>query len=134
MKWEDLEKFDSTDMKRHILEQGKALELTMKRSESDAKHAATLLSRCDNLFLIGSGDKYLIPMISQYIWRKYGDIPVQVFDSRDFADHPPSYLDQDSCCVLLSQSGKTRDTMDALKVCMKRKATCIGITNLREGG
>jgi len=132
MNWEELEKFDSTDMKRHILEQGKALKLTAERCWEEADAVARFISKSEKYFLIGAGDKYLIPLVSQHIWKRYGERPLEVYHSRTFADYPPNYLDEHSCCVLLSQSGRTRDTLDAMKVCMERGATCVGITNLKE--
>ena len=132
MKWEDREKFDSTNMKEFILKQGLAVKKTLKKQEQNTDLLAQIFSKVKNIVISGAGDKYLIPLISQYIWYKFGDKPLNVIHSRTLADHTPNFINKDTLCIFLSQSGKTKDTMDALKICMQKKAYCAGITNLRE--
>jgi fructoselysine 6-phosphate deglycase len=131
MKWEDMEEYDSTNMKKHILEQGVAVRRTLSKQSSNSDAVAQSISNSERLILSGAGDKYAIPLIAKYIWRRYGDIPLEVVHSRDLASYPPSSLNSETACILLSQSGRTEDTLEAMRLCMERNAYVVGITNLK---
>ena len=117
-------------MKKFILNQGVAVKKTLKKMNSRSDLLAQKISEAKNIVIAGAGDKYLIPLVSQYIWNNFGNKPISVFHSRVLAEYTPNFIGKDSLCIFLSQSGKTKDTMDAMDVCMNRKAYCAGITNL----
>ena len=121
---------DSTDMRSHIQKQGisavKTLEKNRRQIENFAANA-----EFDRIIINGAGDKYLVGLTASYLWRKFGREPLSVIHSRDLADNPP-YMDEKSLVIFYSQSGKTKDTVDAAKVVVEKKAQSVLITNLRE--
>ncbi|MFX1485659.1 MAG: hypothetical protein ACFFBS_00865, partial [Promethearchaeota archaeon] len=69
MDWDRLEKeYDSLDMKGNILTQGESTIKTLANEIQKVREASEIISKCDRVLLVGAGDKYLIPMISEYLW------------------------------------------------------------------
>jgi len=131
--WDRLEKdFDSTGMKEHIKNQGKSLILTFKNESKKVEKIARIVESCNNFVFSGCGDKYVVSRISEFLWDQISDKPLKVIQSRILADHPPRFLDSDTCVVFLSQSGTTADTVDACKTIMEKGCTVVVITNLKE--
>lgn len=132
MNWDGLEKeYDSLDMKDNILTQGESTIKTLTNEIQNVHGASEIISRCDRVLLVGAGDKYLIPMISEYLWRRFTHKPIRVIHSRILADYGIK-RGKGSCAIFISQSGKTEDTMDALKKVVSEGIETIGITNLKE--
>ncbi len=121
---------DSTNMREQILLQGRSALKTLESSRERVIEVAAP-AEFDRIIINGAGDKYLIGLVAQYLWRKYGREPLQVIHSRDLADNPP-YMDEGTLAIFLSQSGRTKDTVDAARLALKRGAQAIVITNLRE--
>lgn len=133
MNWSSLEKkFDSTDMKKFIIEQAESVRLSVKNNLSNIRKIVKEVRDFDDLIITGAGDKYLIPDISRFLWDEFAEKPCTVVHSRTLADNPPNFLNSKSLVIFLSQSGKTKDTMDALDLAISRKANCIGISNIKD--
>lgn len=128
MDWDELEKLDSTNMKEAILLQGESVKQSIRVSRKTILEVAESV-RFSNVLMTGAGDKYLIPMISEYIWEYFSDIPIKTVHSRTLADNPPRWVGKDTLAILLSQSGTTKDTLDAMELCTSRGSTCVAITN-----
>lgn len=132
MDWNSLEKsLDSTDMKKFILEQGEAIKLSVEKSHEKIKEIVDNISDFQNITIVGAGDKYLIPLMSKFVWEEFADIPCSVTHSKTFVENIPKFINENSLVVFVSQSGRTKDTMEALRLAMKRKAICVGISNMR---
>ena len=130
--WEELEEeLDSTNMKDYIESQGESLKLTLTKEGSSIREAASELEECSRFIVVGAGDKYLIPMITEYMWHYISTKPFKVIHSRVFVRYMPP-LTSDTCVIFLSQSGVTKDTVDALKASLRSEAKLIAITNLKE--
>jgi glucosamine--fructose-6-phosphate aminotransferase (isomerizing) len=57
------------------------------------------------------------------------NIPIIVENSCDFIDRDVYICPRDTC-IFVSQSGETTDTLVALRLARKKRALCIGITNI----
>ncbi len=55
-------------------------------------------------------------------------MPISVELSSAFLDEKIPVF-RDDVCIFVSQSGETRDTLDALSYCKERGALCLGVTN-----
>ncbi len=115
---------DSMKMLEHMKEQGIALKRTLEKYED-----LEVKIEPNRIFVIGAGDKYAVPLIAQYLWRS--NIPLKVMHSRTFLAYPPA-INEKSLVIAISQSGKTWDTVNAVRLAMEKKAYVVGITNLRE--
>ncbi|MBR9690036.1 MAG: SIS domain-containing protein [Candidatus Altiarchaeota archaeon] len=121
---------DTTNMREHILLQGESARKTLEQNKKKVEDFAEL-AEFDRIIINGAGDKYLTGLTASYMWRELGREPLQVIHSRDLADNPP-YMDENTLVMFISQSGKTKDTMDAAHVVSKTGAQPLVITNLRE--
>jgi len=121
---------DSTNMREHILKQGQAAKMSLNHNKKAVEKFASP-AEFDRIIINGAGDKYLIGLTASYLWREFGREPLQVIHSRDLADNPP-YMDENTLVIFLSQSGKTKDTMDAAKLVSSKGCSTALITNLRE--
>lgn len=126
--WSELEALDSTGMKKAILLQGESVKLSIKESHKTILEVAESV-KFKNILMTGAGDKYLIPMISEYLWEYFSDIPIKTMHSRTLADNLPRWVGKNTLVILLSQSGTTKDTLDAMELCLSRGSTCVAITN-----
>jgi len=126
--WGELERIDSTGMKEAILLQGESVKVSIKESHKAILEVAGSV-RFKNVLMTGAGDKYLIPMISEYLWEYFSDIPIKTVHSRTLTDSPPKWIGKNTLAILLSQSGTTKDTLDAMDLCLSRGSTCVAITN-----
>jgi glucosamine--fructose-6-phosphate aminotransferase (isomerizing) len=121
---------DSTGMREHILKQGISARKTLEANKQGVEELAAT-AEFDHIIINGAGDKYLIGLTASYLWRAFGREPLAVLHSRDLADNPP-YMDKDTLVIFLSQSGRTKDTMEAAKVAAKKGVQSLAITNLRD--
>ncbi|MEM1657479.1 MAG: SIS domain-containing protein [Candidatus Jordarchaeales archaeon] len=128
MDWGELEKLDSTGMKEAILLQGESVKQSIKESYKVILEIAGSV-KFKNILMTGAGDKYLIPMISEYLWEHFSEIPIKTLHARTLADNPPKWVGRNTLAILLSQSGTTKDTLDAMELCLSRGSTCVAITN-----
>lgn len=130
--WRRMEKkFDSKMMKSNILTQGNSLELTLRLELDDIRAAAEKVNHCHRFIFSGAGDKYIVPLIGKFLWDHLSKRPLDVYHSRVLADYKFK-LDQDTCVVFLTQSGTTKDTLDACKVAIENGCKIIAITNLHD--
>jgi len=128
----NLARLDSTNMKGNIESQGRAIALTFANEIENLKNVVSKVKRCKNFIFSGCGDKYIVPLIGEYIWRKHVNKQLNVIQSRNMANYPPAMLNKDSCVIFLSQSGTTEDVLEAFKIAKERNAWIVCITNLRE--
>ncbi|MFX1597649.1 MAG: SIS domain-containing protein [Promethearchaeota archaeon] len=132
MNWDRLEKeCDSLNMKGNILTQGESVIKTLKNEINYAFEASELISKCERVLLAGAGDKYLIPMISEYLWQYFTHKPIRVIHSRVLADYGIK-RGKGTCVIFISQSGRTGDTLDAVEKVVPEGIKAIGVTNLKE--
>lgn len=133
MNWKILEeKFDSTKMKNHIETQGLSIELTINKELENIKEVARKVKGYNKFIFSGCGDKYIVSLISEFLWKNVSEKYLDVIQSRILANYPPKWLDKNTCIVFLSQSGTTMDTLEACKTAMRKEANVICITNLKE--
>ena len=128
--WSKLEELDSLNMKQEILNQGKATLFSLQECFYDLPEKP----KFTNLVLTGAGDKYLIALLGKFLWESFSDVPVQAVHSRTLAEHKPKFLNRNSLLIPLSQSGRTRDTLQAIKLAKSRKSKIFGITNNKFSG
>lgn len=133
MNWEELEKkLDSKEMKEHMLLQGVSISKTINKEMEKIMDVANAVRRFKRFVFSGCGDKHVVPLITEFLWRNVSDKPLDVIHSRVLADFPPRYLDESTCVVFISQSGTTKDTVEACKTIIEKGCKFITITNLKE--
>jgi len=116
-------------MRQHILGQGKAMAETLAANRE--KIEAFRFTGFKHLLLSGAGDKFATPLMCLPFYRQFAEVPAEVIHARNLANYPPHYLGPDTLVIFLTQSGKTRDVLDAVEVCIQRNTKLVAITNLK---
>jgi glucosamine--fructose-6-phosphate aminotransferase (isomerizing) len=86
------------------------------------------IRRGRRLLMFACGTSYHSAMATRIVLEELTSIPVQLELASDFQDRAAPIFRDDVCCFI-SQSGETKDTIDALEYCMQKGALCVGFTN-----
>src|SRR3989338_7256905 len=105
-------------MKQEILNQGKATIYSLEKCFYSLPERPYF----NNLIITGAGDKYLIGLSAKFLWDAFSEVPCQVFHSRVFAEQKPRMVSNKTLVIALSQSGTTRDTLEALRFAKSKHA------------
>ncbi len=83
-------------------------------------------------YMVGSGGSYSVQLPLVYIAEKYTKVPVYAFSGWEFLERLPDAVNEEAAVILISQSGKTKEIVEALNWCNEKAATTIGITQNAE--
>ncbi|MBR7092949.1 MAG: glutamine--fructose-6-phosphate transaminase (isomerizing) [Clostridia bacterium] len=87
------------------------------------------LRKLKKLYIVACGSAYHVGMVGKYVIEKMTRIPVEVDLSSEFRYRDP-IVDKDSLVVIISQSGETADTLEALKNAKAKGARILSIVNV----
>jgi glucosamine--fructose-6-phosphate aminotransferase (isomerizing) len=122
-------------MFKEIMEQPEAVERTCAPFIRDGRvcmeevldpDMAGLLNR---IFIVACGSSYHVGMVAKYNIEKLSRIPVDVVLASEFRYCDP-IVTQDSLVVLISQSGETADTLEALREAKRRGGRTLAVVNV----
>jgi len=123
---------DSMNMKEEIENQGLSISLTLDNELDNIKNISRKMKDCNRFVFSGCGDKYIVPLASEYLWNHISEKPLDVIQSWTFRNYPPKFLDDQICVVFVSQSGTTHDTVEACELAIEKKCNVVALTNLQE--
>ena len=86
------------------------------------------IANAKRYYMVGSGGSYSIQLPLVYIAEKHTKVPVYAFSGWEFLERLPKAVDEDAVVILISQSGKTKEIVEALEWCNKKEATTMGLT------
>ena len=86
------------------------------------------LAEARRVYLVGSGGSYSVQHPLRYVAERFTLEQVYNFSGWDFLERRPRGVDGDALVVLISQSGKTREVVEALEWSKERGATTLGLT------
>ena len=123
-------------MIKEIMEQPKALRDTIapriKNGEivlDDVHLTREMLEKFNRINIVACGSAYHVGVIAKYIIEKMLRIPVEAVVASEYRYSDP-IVDENSLIIIISQSGETADTLEALKLSKKRGATILSIVNV----
>ena len=120
-------------MLKEICEQPYAIEQTFKARVYDEKLDLGAISEVvDNarrVVIVGCGTAYHAGVVAKYAIEHYTKIPVEVDFASEFRYRDPLVTPHDLCLVI-SQSGETADTLQAMRIFKNKGAKIIAITNV----
>lgn len=90
------------------------------------------IAKAKRFYMIGSGGSYSVQLPLVYIAEKHTKVPVYAFSGWEFLERLPEAIDEEAVVILISQSGKTKEIVDALEWCNKKGATTFGLTQKTE--
>ncbi|MCI5050770.1 MAG: glutamine--fructose-6-phosphate transaminase (isomerizing) [Candidatus Pacebacteria bacterium] len=82
----------------------------------------------DEIIVVACGTAYNAGLFAKVMFEKYANIPVSVYTATEFVDN--DYITKKNSTVLaISQSGTTKDTIDAIKKAKRLGLNTLGIVN-----
>ncbi len=124
-------------MLKEIFEQSKSLENGMRGRFSEDGTTAKFgglnigvaqLRQMDRILILGCGTAWHAALVIEYLIEKYARIPVEVEYASEFR-YRNSPLDKNTLVIVISQSGETIDTLEALKEAKRKGYQTMAITN-----
>ncbi len=93
------------------------------------QHSETL-KNIDNIILLGCGTSYFAGLYGMYFFKQLCNLnTVQVFDGAEFNEHDIPNIGN-TCFILISQSGETKDLHRCIEIAKNKNITTIGIINV----
>ncbi len=124
-------------MEKEIFEQPKALENAMRGRFSDDLSTAKFgglnldardLRMVDRILFLGCGTAWHACLTAEYLIERFARIPVEVEYASEFR-YRNAPLDKNTLVFVVSQSGETIDTLEALREAKRKGFRVLAITN-----
>lgn len=87
----------------------------------------------DKVYFVACGSPLCACQTAKHIFEKYSNIPCEAYSGWDFLDNTPYKLDNKCLVIGVSQSGKTEEVSDSIKLARERGALTVGVTRDPEG-
>jgi glucosamine--fructose-6-phosphate aminotransferase (isomerizing) len=125
-------------MEKEIFEQPEALENSMRGRFSDDGSTAKFLGlniearelrQIDRLLFCACGTAWHACLVAEYLIERYARIPVEVEYASEFR-YRNALLDKNTLVFVISQSGETIDTLEALRESKRKGYRTLAINNV----
>ena len=122
-------------MFKEIMEQPKAVENTCApllhndRVCMEGVLSPDFVKKLNRIFIVACGSSYHVGVIAKYNIEKLARIPVEVCLASEFRYCDP-IVDENCLVLLISQSGETADTLEALHEAKKRGGHTLAVVNV----
>ena len=125
-------------MLKEIYEQPKAVRDTLRgRVDKDSEKVVfselnwtpETLKDIRKIFIVACGTAYHAGIVGKYYIEKMARIPVEVDIASEFRYRNP-IIDESCLCIVISQSGETSDTLEALKEAKRRGAKTMAVSHV----
>jgi len=120
-------------MLKEIYEEPKALRNTLKISKELLKNFAQILWSAKNIFITAAGTSFYAALAGKHIITHFLDKYIQAIECSEFQTELGNSLQEGTVIIVLSQSGETVDTIEAIRWAkdkLGKKVTIIAITNV----
>ncbi len=105
---------------------------SVKEKKPELIELGKKLAKAERYYMVGSGGSYSVQMPLVYIAEKYTKVPVYAFSGWEFLERRPEAIDEKAVVILISQSGKTKEIVEALEWCNVKGATTFGLTQKKD--
>ncbi|MGH4038874.1 MAG: glutamine--fructose-6-phosphate transaminase (isomerizing) [Sphaerochaeta sp.] len=120
-------------MLKEICEQPFVLDQTYKArvyaGKIDLQDINGLVENTKHVIIVGCGTAYHAAVVGKYSIEHYAKIPVDIDVASEFRYRDP-IVNKDDLCIVISQSGETADTLQAMRIIKQKGAKVIAITNV----
>lgn len=100
-----------------------------QRQEQVADIVAGLPETITRVLMVGCGDPYFAAQAAVYPMEIWAGLPAEAVDALEFRFWRGQRAGNDTLVIGISQSGKTIQTVESIKLARKNGAATIGITN-----
>ena len=120
-------------MLKEICEQPYAIDQTYKArvygEKLDLGEITKIVKDARRVIIVGCGTAYHAAVVAKYAIEHYSRLPVEVDVASEFRYRDP-LVTEDDLCIVISQSGETADTLQAMRIFKEKGAKIIAITNV----
>lgn len=123
-------------MMKEIYEQPQALRDTLdslvKKNKIDLSEAGLTdqyIRSIDSLYIVACGSAWHVGMVSQYVIEDMVELPVRVELASEFR-YRKIPENKNALVIIISQSGETADSLEALKIAKQSGMRTLGIVNV----
>lgn len=81
------------------------------------------------IIILACGTSWHAGLVGEYLLEEYAHIPVEVEYASEFRYRSP-VIEPGTLCLVISQSGETIDTLEAMREAKRKGAKILGITNV----
>lgn len=124
-------------MEKEIMEQPEVIEKTLKEHIKDGlpdfsedKIDETIFERCSHIAIVACGTSYHAGLLCKSLFEKTAKVKTEVFLASEFLYQDP-LLEADTLVIVISQSGETIDTLEALKNSKEKGYDTLAIVNVK---
>ena len=117
-------------MLKEIHEQPLRLRNTLRLQDKYLELMTTFLDRAGEVFLVACGTSYHACLAASYMFSKLSFLATHPVIASEFVEQHGKSVNIDSTLLVVSQSGETADTLDAVESARLRAATVLGLTNI----
>ena len=124
-------------MLKEIMEQPRAIKDTIAPRLNGDAVALTELSMNDSyykslnkIFIVACGSAYHVGLVGKYVIENLARIHVEVDLASEFRYRNP-IINKDDLVIIISQSGETLDTLEALREAKKKGAKILSVVNVK---
>lgn len=117
-------------MLKEIHEQPLRLRNTLRLQDKYLELMTTFLDRAGEVFLVACGTSYHACLAASYLFSKLSFLATHPVIASEFVEQHGKSVNIDSTLLVVSQSGETADTLEAVESARLRAATVLGLTNV----
>jgi len=117
-------------MLKEIHEQPLCLRNTLRLQDKYLELMTTFLDRAGEVFLVACGTSYHACLAASYLFSKLSFLATHPIIASEFLEQNGKSVNIDSTLLVVSQSGETADTLEAVESARLRAATVLGLTNV----
>ena len=117
-------------MLKEIHEQPLCLKNTLRLQDKYLELMTTFLDRAGEVFLVACGTSYHACLAASYLFSKLSFLATHPIIASEFVEQHGKSVNIDSTLLVVSQSGETADTLEAVESARLRAATVLGLTNI----
>jgi len=117
-------------MLKEIHEQPLRLRNTLRLQDKYLELMTTFLDRAGEVFLVACGTSYHACLAASYLFSKLSFLATHPVVASEFVEQYGKSVNIDSLLLVVSQSGETADTLEAVESARLRAATVLGLTNV----
>jgi glucosamine--fructose-6-phosphate aminotransferase (isomerizing) len=117
-------------MLKEIHEQPLCLRNTLRLQDKYLELMTTFLDRAGEVFLVACGTSYHACLAASYLFSKLSFLATHPVIASEFVEQHGKSVNIDSTLLVVSQSGETADTLEAVESARLRAATVLGLTNI----
>ena len=117
-------------MLKEIHEQPLSLMNTLRLQDKYLELMTTFLDRAGEVFLVACGTSYHACLAASYLFSKLSFLATHPVIASEFVEQHGKSVNIDSTLLVVSQSGETADTLEAVENARLRAATVLGLTNI----